>query len=355
MESAATTDEPSARRPAGGAALGRGATLLALALFAFAGPGGAQPPLNPVLFAETEIASLAAARVDASRPMDVLRYVLGAAGDEIMVYPSEGYYYFQFQNGPQRILGNIRFDLADAAEGKLNFGYSSPRALDSELVNHFSVLTAADGVSLVAVPPFEYRLGFEGRTIRVLIYDARRELAGPKPLAAGETYVGPVFDESGVRLHLLFDEVENAFLFVLNGDMPPAETYSAYPGSERVEIGDRTAYAFYRDTARNRRILVGVSYANVRSNSYYDGPFDQLPDRFVAPETMQALLERAYPHLRGRIGPRGLYLDSDYMRAMVAPYRHYDSLAQLEELAECDTAAADSHALIRCLRTFSDR
>ena len=324
-------------------------------LLAAPGSGRAEQPPNPVLFNEIDIASLARTPVDAARPMDVLRYVLAAAGDEINVYPSEGYYYFQFQNGPQRIFGNLRFDLSDAAEGRLNFGYSSPRAFGDELVNHFSVLTVADGIGLVAVSPFEYRLRFEGRTIRVLIHHARRELAGPKPLAAGETYVGPVFDESGVRMHLLFDEVENAFFFVLNADAPPAETYSAYPGAERVEIGDRTAYAFYRDTARDRRILVGVSYANVRSNSYFDGPFDQLPDRFIAPERMQALLERAYPHLRGRIGPRGLYLDSEYMRAMVAPYRQYDSPAQLDELAYCDAAAADNHALTNCLRTFSER
>jgi hypothetical protein len=352
--------EPSTQQPSGRGAAVRAATnpwpfAVALALLTSSGSGRAEQALNPVHFAETDIASLARARVDAARPMDVFRYVLAALGDEIVVYPSEGYYYFQFQNGPQRILGNIRFDLVDAAHGKLNFGYSSPRALGSELVNHFSQLTAADGVSLVAVSPFEYRLGFEGRTIRVLIHDARQELAGPRPLAAGETYVGPVFDESGVRMHLLFDEVENAFFFVRNDDAPPAETYSADPGSARVEIGDRTGYAFYRDTTRNRRILVGVSYANVRSNSYYDGPFDQLPDRFVAPKTMQALLERAYPHLRGRIGPRGLFLDSTYMRAMVAPYRHYESRAQLDELVYCDAAEGDNHALTRCLRTFSDR
>ncbi len=351
MDEATSTEEPPARRPAARAAK---PWRVALALLACAGPARAEPP-NPVLFVETEIASLAGARVDAARPIDVLRFVLAAAGDEIVVYPSEGYYYFQFQNGPQRIFGNLRFDLADAALGKLNFGYSSPRAFGDELVNHFSVLTAADGVSLAAVSPFEYSLGFEGRTIRVLIHDAREELAGPKPLASGETYVGPVFDELGVRLHLLFDEVENAFFFVLNGDVPPAETHSAFPGSGRVEVGDRTAFAFYRDSARNRRILVGVSYANIRSNSYYDGPFDQLPDRFVAPEAMQALLERAYPHLRGRIGPRGLYLNSDYMRAMVAPYRLYEAPAELDELAECDSTAGDNHALARCLRTFSDR
>lgn len=355
MGSETSTSEPSGPRAAVRAAASPWPVAAALALLASPGSARAEPALNPVHFAETDIASLARARVDAAKPMDVFRYVLAAAADQIVVYPSEGYYYFQFQNGPQRILGNIRFDLVDAAQGKLNFGYSSPKAFGSELVNHFSQLTAADGVSLVPISPFEYRLRFEGRTIRVLIHDARQELAGRRPLAAGETYVGPVFDESGVRMHLLFDEVENAFFFVLNEDAPPAETYSVGPGSERVEIGDRTGYAFYRDTARDRRILVGVSYANVRSNSYYDGPFDQLPDRFVAPERMQALIERAYPHLKGRIGPRGLFLDSTYMRAMIAPYRQYESRAQLDELVYCDSAAGDNHALARCLRTFSHR
>ena len=355
MGSEPSTQGSPGRRVGARAAANRWPAAVALALMVSPQSGRAEGALNPVHFAETDIASLARPRVDPAKPMEVFRYVLAAAGDEIVVYPSEGYYYFQFQNGPQRILGNIRFDLVDAAQGKLNFGYSSPKAFGSEIVNHFSQLGAGEGVNLVVLSPFEYRLRFEGRTIRVLIHDARQELAGPRPLAAGETYVGPVFDESGVRLHLLFDEVENAFFFVLNDNAPPAETYSAVPGSARVEVGDRTGYAFYRDTSRNRRILAGVSYANVRSNSYYDGPFDQLPDRFVAPRTMQALLERAYPHLRGRIGPRGLFLDSTYMRAMVAPYRQYESLAQLDELVYCDAAAGDNHALTRCLRTFSDR
>ena len=327
----------------------------ALALLMSADASWADDPSNPVRFNETDIVSLARARVDAASPLDVLRHVLAAAGEEITVYPSEGYYYFQFQNGPQRILGNIRFDLVDAAQGKLNFGYYAPAAYGRETADHFSVLSAADGLSLVTIAPFEYRLQFEGRQTRVHIYDAREELAGDKPIGPGESYVGPVFDESGVRLHLLFDEVENAFFFVLNDTAPPADTYSVYPGTGRLELGDRTAYAFYQDTARSRRILVGVSETNIRANTYFDGPFDQLPDRFVAPERMQELLERAYPYLRGKIGPRGAYVDSEYMRAMVAPYKRYDTPSEFVGLSACDGVADDNHALTRCLQTFSNR
>lgn len=329
--------------------------VLALTLAVPAGRARGDEPGGLVRFNESEIAALSQAAVDPARPMDVLRYVLAAAGDEITVYPSEGYFYFRVVNGPQTILGNIRFDLVDAAEGRLNFGYYAPVAYGAERVDHFSLLSASDSVSLVPVAPFEYRLGFNGRTTRVRIHDAREELAGPKPLAPGESYVGPVFDESGVRLHLLFDEVENAFFFVLNEATAPADTYSDLPGVERLQVGDRTAFAFYEDTARERRILVGVSYANVRSNSYFDGPFDQLPDRFVAPEHMRDLMVRAFPDLAGRVGPRGVFLDAEHMRAMVAPYRQYAAATEFLELSVCDAAAEDNHALTRCLQAFAYR
>lgn len=328
---------------------------LALTLVVSADAASGEEPRSPIRFNESEIAALSQSAVDPARPLDVLRYVLAAAGDEITVYPSEGYFYFQFQNGPQRILGNIRFDLYDAAEGRLNFGYYAPVAYGAERVDHFSLLSASDSVGLVAVSPFEYNLSFDGRTTRVRIHDAREELAGPKPLAPGESYVGPVFDESGVRLHLLFDEIENAFFFVLNETPPPADTYSDLPGVERLQMGDRTAFAFYEDAARERRILVGVSYANVRSNSYFDGPFDQLPDRFVPPEHMRDLIVRAFPDLAGRVGSRGVYLGAEHMRAMVAPYRQYAAATELLELSACDALAEDNHALTRCLQDFAYR
>lgn len=292
-------------------------------------------------------------RVDLSDPMDVLAFVLATAGDEITVYPSEGYFYFEFQNGPEQVRGNIRFDSDDAPVGKLNFGYHVPTTYGQDTVDHFSVLGRAEGVGLEPVSPFEYRLVFRDRTTRVKIYDAHEELAGPKPLGPDESYVGPVFDESGIRFHLLFDDKENAFFFVLNEEMPAADTYSVHPASNRIEVGNRTGYIFYNDSAQNRRILVGVSYPNIRSNSYFDGPFDQLPDRFVTGERMRDLMERAYPHLRGHIGPRGVYLDSEYMRAMVAPYRRYEMLSEAGILTDCDSYAQDNHALTRCLKSFA--
>src|SRR5258706_7422576 len=83
-------------------------------------------PAGAILFNEDEIRAQRRQIVDLDEPLDVLGFVLGQAGEDITVFPSEGYYYFEFQTGPSNVRGNIRFDLVDAADGKLDFAYYSP-------------------------------------------------------------------------------------------------------------------------------------------------------------------------------------------------------------------------------------
>ena len=325
-------------------------------LFLLGNPAAAQQSEGPeVVFNEAEIAALTGLHISTDDPMDVLRFILDSAGPDITVYPSEGYSYFSFQNGPRVVAGNLRFDLMDAARGLLNFAYYSSAPFGDDPVNHFSLLGAEEGLSLLTVDPFEYRMEFQGIVTRVRIYDAREELAGPKPLATDELYVGPVFDESGVRLHLVFDQTEQAFFFVLNRSAPESEIFSAVPSFPLVHIGNRTGYAFYEDAQNDRWIMVGVARQNVVANNHFDGPFDQLPDRFIDPNQMRQLIESAYPALSGQVGPRGVFLDSPHMRAMVAPYRRYNSTAELTELSDCTIGAEDNHALTRCLQSFVKR
>lgn len=308
-----------------------------------------------MVFNEAEIAAFARPPIDVADPRAMLRHILRSAGAEIVVYPSEGYYYFRVQNGPRLIAGNLRFDLMDAARGRLNFAYYSQAAFGEDPVDHYSLLGPEDGIGLFTVSPFEYRLEFEDQVTRVIIHDAHEERAAPRPLAQGELYVGPVFDESGVRFHLIFDEAERAFFFVLNPTTPLADTLTPYPDLPLVHVGDRTGYVYFEDARRGRWILVGVARRNIAGNSQFDGPFDQLPDRFVDPDRMRELLELAYPHLVGQIGPRGVYLKPPHMRAMVAPYRRYGSTAEFNELSDCVPVPADNHLVTRCLQAFADR
>lgn len=308
-----------------------------------------------VHFNQMEIAALRLPALEMDDWRSVLDHILSSAGSDIVVYPSEGYYYFRFQNGPRLVSGNLRFDLMDAARGELNFAYYSGAAFGEDPVDYYGLLGPSDGVDLRSTGPFEYELRFQGRLTRVHIYRAEEELAGPKPVATGELYVGPVFDESGVRLHLVFDEVTRAFFFILNEAAPAGDTFSSYPGLPSIQVGDRTGYAFYADGRRGRRILVGVARRNILANSYFDGPFDQLPDRFVDPGEMQRLMVLAYPDLEGVIGPRGVYLDTPFMRAMVAPYRRYESVDEFADLGDCGLVEDDHHALTNCLQSFAYR
>lgn len=312
-------------------------------------------PSGAVTFNEHEIRAIRQPLVDLNRPLDVLEFLIREAGGEMTVFPSEGYYYFQFQNGPWKVHGNLRFDLVDAAKGGLNFAYYVPAARGGQAPDFYGLLSARDGVQLTTLSPFELELRFRGRLTRVHLYDASAEAGALRPAGRDETYVGPVFDESGARFHLLFDESADAFLFVLDESAPRPETYTSLESWPALELGNRSAYAFYSDKAQDRRILVGVSNGAIRANSYFDGPFDQLPDRFVDPVRLQALIVRATPELGGQVGPRGLYLDAENLRALVTPYLKYDDPIELLQLAACMGAQADSHAVTRCLKQLSAR
>ena len=70
-------------------------------------------------------------------------------------------------------------------------------------------------------------------------------------------------------------------------------------------------------------------------------------------ERLQALLERSEPRLKDLIRLRGLYLKSEFMRAMIAPYKPYDSQGEFDVLEACGAEAVDNHALTRCLQSFA--
>ncbi|MGZ8322874.1 MAG: hypothetical protein ACXW3N_07145, partial [Rhodoplanes sp.] len=107
------------------------------------------------------------------------------------------------------------------------------------------------------------------------------DLSQAKPpadaLAPEETFVGPIADESGLRFFLVFNELR-IFLYTLDETTDVPDGFEPSPHTDRIIIGKRTGYAFYRDQRRPRKILIGVFFTNSRVNNYFDGPFDQLPD-----------------------------------------------------------------------------
>jgi hypothetical protein len=86
-----------------------------------------------------------------------------------------------------------------------------------------------------------------------------------------------------------------------------------------------------------------VRAAEVSANTYFDGPFDQLPDNFIAATPFAELAQRAYPSTRGRIDRHGNFLGREGRLALLNYRIYVDPAALRDWIASCH-AATDSRA-----------
>lgn len=289
------------------------------------------------------------APIDPEDALSVFGFVLGGLADQVTVLPTENYYYFRFFHGGVEWAGNIRLDVIDRDKGAVHFAYferTTPWMGDG--VSRYRLLVPADGVILTRVSALVYDLAYSGRTVRFKLND----LSGVKPPETmrrkGEHYLGPVFDESGLELFLMFDEGRKAFFYVLNEMKPVADKLVPLAEAPEVVIGRRTGFAFYRDARVGRKILVGVHSSSVAENSYFDGPFDQLPDNFIDRKTFRRALETAYPEIKDQIDDYGNFAGGEG-RVLINPYRAYNLASELVAISECAAGAADDAAYYACL------
>jgi hypothetical protein len=282
--------------------------------------------------------------IDLADPRQMFRLVFSHLGDEVIIYPSENYYYFTVDFQGRTVLGSISLFPEDRDKGVLNFGYM-------EKVDKFqqpcfpvrggsAAFTAKDGVVVTRIDAETYSVTFEGHTRVFRLFHL--DLTPPKRarLTDDEVFVAPEFDESGLMFYLIFNKVENHFYWILDEDVYVAEHFHDY-GSD-VIFGDRTEFAFYLDRAHDRKILIGVDGFNVMEDNYYDGPFDQMPDNLVRSGrlNLQQYLEKAYPDTKGQIDQYGNYLNWYGVRVAVTPYLNYFSRDDVLNVARTCTADA---------------
>ncbi len=301
-------------------------------------PVGAQQAAKPkgaVSFNQGFIEGLYGA-VKLDDQMAVFAHVFSALPDKVVVYPTENYYYWRFTANARVIWGNFRFDADDRDRGILHLGYfeydENGRFQDYD--GWEKTITARDGVALNKVSRLVYSVAYKGRTVTFVLNDIGMAPPRKARLAPGEIYVGPVFDESGVKFFLVFSKPRNHFLYVVNEDGAPPETFKALKGKDIV-IGRRTGFAYYLDKPNSRKILIAVNGANARRNNYYDGPFDQLPDNYADQTNIKKYLELAYPYVKGRIDKYGVLKAEKGNRVAISPYRIYDSEDELSFVGSC--------------------
>lgn len=268
-------------------------------------------------------------------PMTVFAYVLNSLPERVKVFPTENHYYFRFFHKGTRYSGNIKIDARLREQGRVRFVYyvDQPGWLGLTR-DHELILGAEQGVAVEKVRPLAYRVTYGTKNVVFVLNDLSQVRPPAQVLGPHEQFIGPVFDESGVRFFLLFDNRLKIFLYILDETITPADTFmTADVGDGRILIGRRTAFALYRDGRRDRKILIGVNDANAKENNYLDGPFDQMPDNFITGDSFRQALLAAEPSFKGKIDRYGSL--SDGARLVIAPYMQYRRPADLATFHRC--------------------
>jgi hypothetical protein len=317
--------------------------IIALQLVLALGPANAaEPEALPRLYTNQGYAEDAtrATTLAINDPMAVFAFVLGSLPERVKVYPTENYYYFYFIHGHSRYAGNIRLDVTDRDEGKVHFAYYEDLTewtyYDDEAITHL-VLDQAKNVSVEKLARLVYRVSYGGKSVVFELNDLSTVKPPPGAFGPDEVYLGPIFDESAIRFFLVFNRRLKLFHYVLDETVEVADKFVRADETDRIVIGRRTGFAYYRDHKLNRMILIGVFEGNSRVNNYFDGPFDQLPDNFIEGEALRDAILAVSPHLAGKIDRYGISPGGSD-RYLIGPYRHYRSQGDLMIFHDCATS-----------------
>jgi hypothetical protein len=286
--------------------------------------------------------------VDVKDAVSVFRMVLESLPGRVTVYPTENYYYFKFSYGGMSYAGNIRLENERRDQGQVHFAFAPELSeWKSEEPAVFKILTKADGVTIEKINDLSYRISLGAKSVVFDLNDLRNVKPPQDAVSRDERFIGPIFDESGVRFLLVYNQKLKAFHYLLDETVTPNESFTPSPSTDRILIGKRTGFAFYRDHKLNRKILIGVFENNSRVNNYYDGPFDQLPDNFIEGNSLRDAILEVAPHLKGRVDRYGSSFDGE-TRYMISPYVHYateDDLLMFHNCAESKDVPAEEYHL----------
>lgn len=239
--------------------------------------------------------------------------VFSGIPENVIVYPSENYYYFKMFTGGQQFWGNIRLPAGERDEGVLAFGYFEfndvPPAPGTRF-SRFKTFNEEDGLALVKIDRFTYQATYQGKTVTFNLYQLDQSPPQLFSLGEDEVFIQRTFDESGYQFFLLFNERQNYFFWVLNEEENVPDILDSK--ADDLVVGRRSNFAFWIDKAHgDRKILAAISQINVSRNNYFDGPFDQLADNYAEEVEIAKFMQLANPSLKGRIDQFGYFNDTD--------------------------------------------
>ena len=273
--------------------------------------------------------------LDLEDTLSVFRHILSQLPDRVQIYPTENYYYFWFFQDGVKYAGNIRLDVDEIKRGLINFAYfraTTPWASDER--DYGLVLGKKQGVSVDADGAMAWKVTFEGRSVVFALNDPYKVRLPDGLLKSKEQYLGPVFDESGMRFYLIFDQKRKLFHYILDERDGVNDEFIEVKNLKHTLLGRRTGFAFFNAGNEDRKTLIGVFGGNVDVNNQLDGPFDQLPDNFLTGNKLQQALIATRPELIGRIDRLGSSFDGKH-RELIIPYVEYDMTEDLVLAEKC--------------------
>ncbi len=289
---------------------------------------------GPLVTNEAELeAAMRTSTLKIDDPVAVFDFVLNSLPDRVKVLPTENYYYFRFAHNGVNYTGNIRLAAISRDQGKVHFAYGEqPSDWRAAPGVNAIVLDAERGVKVERLDGLAYSVSRGGKSVIFALNDLSQVKPPPELLRPDETFIGPIFDESGVRFFLVFNSRLKLFHYLLDETVKVPDAFFAAKVSDRIQIGKRTGFAFYRDD--RRKILIGVNERSSRLNTFFDGPFDQLPDNFIEGEALHDAILAVAPDLKGRIDRFGNFADRSE-RYLIHPYLLYRREADLTVFHRC--------------------
>jgi len=271
-----------------------------------------------------------------SDALSVFAFVLESLPDRVKVYPTENYYYFRFTHNGTPYAGSIRLPPGERDQGRIEFGYYKDLTEWSDVMDGdvHMLLSAAQGVKVEHLDRFAYRIGYLNKSVVFTLNDLSDVRPPAAALGADETFLGPIFDESGIRFFLVFNARLKLFHYLLDETVTVADDLTAAAGDDRLLVGRRTGFAFYRDHHADRKILVGAYEGNSRINNYFDGPFDQLPENFIEGEELRRAIYASDPSVKGELDRLGNYVHEEG-RYLIHPYMLYHRRSDLQTIHAC--------------------
>jgi hypothetical protein len=277
------------------------------------------------------------ARIDSNDPMAVFAFVFSALPEQVKVYPTENYYYFRFVQAGVPYAGNIRLAPGDRDNGKLHFGYYEDNAdWKRDGLHEAVVLDRSHGIKLERLDALIYRVTYRDKSVIFTLNDVSKIKPPSTLLGPDEIYVGAVFDESALQFFLVFNSKLRVFHYILDETSRVADEFSPAEHSDRILIGKRTGFAFYRDHRLDRKIMIGAFDSNSKNNTYFDGPFDQLPENFIEGENLRNAIIASDPTVKGEIDRLGNFHDNSG-RYAIHPYMVYRKESDLLVFHACAT------------------